>query len=85
MANTLAYSASVIDNLKSSIVLVPGHRQVIIHNSTNVGAGIALAVITRTSAIIKIMEHASVVANLMSHDLKVNIIPVIGKFWQLPK
>jgi hypothetical protein len=66
-------------------VLVPGHRLAVIHNSTNVGAAIALTVIARIfRGSIKIMTHACVVANLMSHDLKVNIILVIG-FWHILK
>jgi len=65
---------------KSLMLLVPGHSLEVIHNSTNVGAAIALAVITRISRwSIKVMTHASVVANLMSQDLEGKIMLTVDK------
>ena len=47
-----------------------GDGLVVVHDSANVGAGSALAVVTRVSRrVSEVMFHAGVVANLMRHDL----------------
>lgn len=48
-----------------------GDSLVVVHDTTDVGAGLALAVIARVAGrTVEVVFHAGVVTNLMCHDLK---------------